>query len=81
FSVSDHTLYSNSKDIHQITIRTYNRKNPQDLFVSLKPSLESPETQIKTIVIDPGHGGKDTGAIGIGGLKEKDVVLDVSKRV
>ena len=37
--------------------------------------------KIKTIVIDPGHGGKDPGAIGIEGLKEKDVVLDVAKRV
>ncbi|MEH6937397.1 N-acetylmuramoyl-L-alanine amidase [Bacillus sp. JJ664] len=80
-TVSDDTLYSNSKDIHQLTVRTYNRKSPQDLFVSFKPSIESPDTQIKTIVIDPGHGGKDTGAIGIGGLKEKDVVLDVSQRV
>ena len=33
------------------------------------------------VVIDPGHGGKDPGAIGIGGLKETDVVLDVSRRV
>ncbi len=33
------------------------------------------------VVIDPGHGGPDPGAIGIGGLKEADVVLDVSKRV
>ena len=33
------------------------------------------------IVIDPGHGGPDPGAIGIGGLRETDVVLDVSKRV
>ena len=33
------------------------------------------------VVIDPGHGGKDPGAIGIGGMREKDVVLDVSKRV
>ena len=33
------------------------------------------------VVIDPGHGGPDPGAIGIGGLKESDVVLDVSKRV
>lgn len=30
------------------------------------------------IGIDPGHGGKDSGAIGPGGLKEKDVVLAVS---
>ncbi len=33
------------------------------------------------VVIDPGHGGQDPGAIGIGGLREADVVLDVSKRV
>ena len=33
------------------------------------------------VVIDPGHGGPDPGAIGIGGLRETDVVLDVSKIV
>ena len=33
------------------------------------------------ILIDPGHGGHDTGSIGHGGLKEKDVVLDISKRL
>ena len=33
------------------------------------------------VVIDPGHGGPDSGAIGIGGLRETDVVLDVSKTV
>lgn len=33
------------------------------------------------IVIDPGHGGKDPGAIGPGGLEEKNVVLDIALRV
>ena len=33
------------------------------------------------VVIDPGHGGPDSGAVGIGGLRETDVVLDVSKIV
>jgi N-acetylmuramoyl-L-alanine amidase len=33
------------------------------------------------VVIDPGHGGPDPGAIGIGGIRESDVVLDVSKQV
>ncbi|MGF1600886.1 MAG: N-acetylmuramoyl-L-alanine amidase [Thermosynechococcaceae cyanobacterium] len=33
------------------------------------------------VIIDPGHGGKDPGAIGIGGLRETDVVLDISKQV
>lgn len=37
--------------------------------------------QIKTIVVDPGHGGKDPGAIGSGGLKEKTITLDIAKRL
>ncbi|MBN2831510.1 MAG: N-acetylmuramoyl-L-alanine amidase [Candidatus Omnitrophica bacterium] len=36
---------------------------------------------IKKVVIDPGHGGKDPGAIGRTGLKEKDVNLDIAKRL
>jgi N-acetylmuramoyl-L-alanine amidase len=31
-----------------------------------------------TIILDPGHGGRDPGAIGYGRLREKDVVLDVA---
>ncbi|MGD2180715.1 N-acetylmuramoyl-L-alanine amidase [Lusitaniella coriacea] len=33
------------------------------------------------VVVDPGHGGKDPGAIGIGGLQEKDVNIDISLRL
>jgi N-acetylmuramoyl-L-alanine amidase len=33
------------------------------------------------VVLDPGHGGPDPGAVGIGGLRETDVVLDVSLQV
>ncbi|KAF3887789.1 MULTISPECIES: N-acetylmuramoyl-L-alanine amidase [Nostocales] len=33
------------------------------------------------IVVDPGHGGKDSGAPGLGGLLEKNVVLPISQRV
>ncbi len=36
---------------------------------------------IRRVVIDAGHGGKDPGAIGPGGLREKDVVLDIAKRL
>lgn len=35
----------------------------------------------RTIVIDPGHGGKDPGAIGRHGLMEKEIVLDVGLRL
>ena len=34
-----------------------------------------------SVVIDPGHGGPDPGAVGIGGIRETDVVLEVSKIV
>jgi N-acetylmuramoyl-L-alanine amidase len=37
--------------------------------------------KIGRIVIDPGHGGHDSGTIGVGGLEEKDVVLDVALRL
>ena len=33
-----------------------------------------------TVVLDPGHGGSDTGAIGYSGVREKDVALAVSLR-
>ena len=33
------------------------------------------------VVIDPGHGGRDPGAVGIGGLQEKQVIFPISLRV
>lgn len=37
--------------------------------------------KVKTIMIDPGHGGRDSGAIGTQGTMEKDLVLDIAKRL
>ena len=34
---------------------------------------------IRKVVVDPGHGGRDPGAIGVGGVREKDVNLRLSK--
>ncbi len=36
---------------------------------------------VKTIVIDPGHGGRDPGCIFKGGIKEKDITLALAKRL
>jgi N-acetylmuramoyl-L-alanine amidase len=33
------------------------------------------------VMIDPGHGGHDPGAVGIGGLREKDIILPIGVRV
>jgi len=65
---------------------------PAPASVQVQPAAEQREEKplymagkekicIGTIVIDPGHGGKDTGAIGRSGLCEKDVVLDVGLRL
>jgi N-acetylmuramoyl-L-alanine amidase len=40
-----------------------------------------PELYVQTIVVDPGHGGEDPGAIGKSGLQEKNIVLDVGLRL
>jgi N-acetylmuramoyl-L-alanine amidase len=37
--------------------------------------------EVNTIVIDPGHGGSDPGATGAAGLEEKEVTLDIARRL
>ncbi|MEK7275433.1 MAG: N-acetylmuramoyl-L-alanine amidase, partial [Candidatus Desantisbacteria bacterium] len=54
--------------------------NISDSF-ALAQNSPPDNVRIRTIVIDPGHGGKDSGAIGKTGLLEKNVVLDISKRL
>lgn len=41
----------------------------------------SREWPIRKVVLDPGHGGSDPGAIGRSGLKEKYINLDIAKRL
>ncbi|HTF92802.1 MAG TPA: N-acetylmuramoyl-L-alanine amidase, partial [Verrucomicrobiae bacterium] len=47
-----------------------------------KPVASAPPVQgLRKIVLDPGHGGKDPGAIGNGGLAEKDLVLSIARKL
>ena len=59
------------------------------IFVAFLTSIMSAVTMsaqsasgLRTVVIDPGHGGKDPGALGLNkassGLHEKDIVLPIS---
>lgn len=44
-------------------------------------SMDYSIRHVREIIIDAGHGGKDPGAIGKMGTREKDVVLDIAKRL
>lgn len=75
---------------------TYRLDNPFRIVIDLRRSagpVPAPVTPgpaprrpaeplgIRTIVIDPGHGGKEVGAIGPSGLMEKDVTLSVARKL
>jgi len=65
-------------------------ENTKDLLIIIRVDHSENAERIKqirkkwlldTIVIDPGHGGKDPGTIGQKGTMEKDIVLDISLRL
>ena len=57
-------------------------KNTKEIpAVNVDLTKEKNKWKLDTIIIDPGHGGKDPGAIGYRGTKEKDITLDVAKRL
>jgi N-acetylmuramoyl-L-alanine amidase len=56
--------------------------HPAQLPANGQPTLvRTLGLKINRIVIDPGHGGHDSGTLGPGGIEEKDVVLDVALRL
>lgn len=54
--------------------------------VSSRPQIQSErltpdgKREVRRVVLDPGHGGHDAGALGPTGLREKDVTLDIAHR-
>ncbi|MBC8646551.1 MAG: N-acetylmuramoyl-L-alanine amidase, partial [Thermoanaerobaculia bacterium] len=74
-----------------LTARAYPLTNPDRIVIEvgreapIVPASAAtpvpPPPQPITIVIDPGHGGGETGAIGPGGLQEKEVTLQLSRRL
>ena len=71
------------------TIRTSTLADPPRLVLDFTRPVEpaAPReprealTPLRTIVLDAGHGGHDSGASGPTGLQEKELVLDVTRRV
>ncbi|MBQ5658749.1 MAG: N-acetylmuramoyl-L-alanine amidase, partial [Peptococcaceae bacterium] len=61
--------------------RTEDRANSTWLAIYLKKTAEEVDDLSKKVVLDAGHGGADPGASGPGGIKEKDVVLQIALKV
>lgn len=70
-------IASNNQTAKNNAAKDMKTKRPDDLpkDITLGAALG---LKIRTIVIDPGHGGKDPGAV-YNGLKEKDIVLEIGK--
>jgi N-acetylmuramoyl-L-alanine amidase len=65
-------------DIHPV-----NAVDPLMALLQQQPQSPSAEkvTRLATIVIDAGHGGEDPGAMGRRGSREKDITLNIAKRL
>ena len=66
---------------------TFELRNPWRLVLDLqgrRPAGQTGSARVApatVIVLDPGHGGVERGAVGPGGLQEKEVVLDLARRL
>ncbi len=74
--ISEGSIYkSNNKILSRKKSVEFSKRSPSYLRL---PDVKQNKFYV---VIDPGHGGPDPGAIGIRGIRETDIVLDVSRKV
>jgi N-acetylmuramoyl-L-alanine amidase len=77
-ATEDYTL----EDPFRLVLEIFKRPTAPQVGVPLAPfPLRRARGGLEVIVIDPGHGGGDTGAIGPGGAREKDLTLTLSERL
>jgi N-acetylmuramoyl-L-alanine amidase len=75
-------------EIKSVSIKKL-RSNQISLLIDFIPTISIPKPSITekkkweldVIVLDPGHGGEDAGALSINGYKEKDIALAIAKKV
>lgn len=75
----------NRNESVEITIEEAGTNSPEladtVVFTPIAPSINTERRRLRTVVIDPGHGGRDSGAIGPTRIMEKNVALAVAKKV
>ena len=62
-----------------VWIASHQEKRPA-VYKEPKPTEQETSKPFAVVVLDPGHGGEDSGAM-CGGVMEKDLTLDVARRV
>jgi N-acetylmuramoyl-L-alanine amidase len=77
FPRENHSIKSTPDGLYrlQITLEDTTQIQPPE------ENEEMGKNRFDIIIIDPGHGGENSGAVGSKGLKEKDVVLDIALRL
>ncbi len=81
---ADYKIF-NLEDPYRVVIDIFEKINEikidsNKIFTGTPPSLaQQLGLGIKRIILDPGHGGRDPGAVGLYGLKEKNITLKVAK--
>ncbi|MRN38456.1 N-acetylmuramoyl-L-alanine amidase [Neisseria sp. N95_16] len=78
-------LYPHGVDVNDPMMALLNGNASSDPLRPRRVNTPSPPSNSKTrrpiIMLDPGHGGEDPGAISKGGLQEKNVALSISREV
>jgi len=78
FELADNSAYDIKQIEGKTIVRFYDQgANPSYTEIKNEKSLK----QKIRIVVDPGHGGEDNGAVGPSGIKEKDITLAISKKL
>lgn len=82
------TVATASSETASLPAKRSTATNPPETALPAKRNTTGDRSMVRVlglkigrIVLDPGHGGHDTGTVGPEGLREKDLVLDVTKRL
>ncbi len=76
----DKSASESSTNAKPVVVSKRSQDYPEISAPSTNPQIEPKKGKL-LVMIDPGHGGEDPGAIGAQGTKEKHIVLDIGKRL